>query len=88
MNIFGYIEIEAWIVDKDNDIGLPLRNILLTHLHILKDGTQVKQDGDETHVGQLAIVADTRASDSSHQVASEETELSLSVALLQSLHQV
>ena len=88
MDELGNFEVEAWIVDKDDNIGLPLGNILLTHLHILEDGTQVDQDGDETHVGQLAIVTNTRASDGSHQVASEETKLSLSVTLLQSLHQM
>ena len=88
MNIFGYIEIKARIVDKDDDIGLPLVYVLLTHLHILENSTKVQQHWNKAHIRQLAIVANTRAPNSSHQVATEETEVSLAVALLQSLHQM
>ena len=31
-------KIKPWIVNEDNCIRLPTHNILLTHLHILKDG--------------------------------------------------
>ena len=38
-------------------------------LVILEDGTQVQQHRNKTHIGQLAVVTDTHASNSSHQVA-------------------
>ena len=86
MYVFCYFEVEARIVDKDDDIWLPFADVLLTHLHILEDGTQVQQHRDKPHIGQLAVVTDARASNSSHQVAAKETELRRFVSLLQSLH--
>ena len=88
VNVLGNIKIEAWIIDKDDDIRLPLRNILLAHLHILENGTQMQQDRNEPHIRQFAIVTNTRTTDCSHQVTSEETKLCCFVALLQCLHQV
>ena len=48
----------------------------------------MQQHSDNTHIGQLTIVLHQRAADSSHQVATEETEFSLLVNGLQRPHQV
>ena len=48
----------------------------------------MQQHGDESHIGQLFIVAYTGTANSRHQVAAKEAELRLGVLLLQLLHQV
>ena len=48
----------------------------------------MQQYGDQAHIGQVAIMADTRAADGRHQVAAEETEISLVVNFLQRAHQM
>ena len=88
MHVLGYIEVKPRIVDEYHHVGLPLQDVLLAHLHVAQDGGQVQQYGDKTHICQLAVVLDHRTAYSSHQVAAEEAELRLSVALLQTLHQV
>jgi hypothetical protein len=60
--ILGYLEVEAWIIHKDDAIGVPLSDIALTHLHIAKYRRKMDQYGDEAHIGQFLIVAYTSAS--------------------------
>ena len=62
--ILGYLEVEAWIIHKNNAIGVPLSDIVLTHPHIAKYRRQMKQYGDKAHIGQFLIMAYTSASDS------------------------
>ena len=88
MYIFRYIEVEARIVHEYKHVRLPLKDILLAHLHILQYGTQVQQHRYKTHIGQVAVVHHTRATDCRHQVTAEETELRMLIALFQSLHQM
>ena len=35
-------KIKTWIVDKDDNVRMPLHNVLLTHLHIFKNGAQME----------------------------------------------
>ena len=48
----------------------------------------MQQHGNQAHIGQVAIMADACAADGRHQVAAEETEVSLVVNFLQRAHQV
>ena len=80
-------EVEARIVDEDDDIRAPCHDILLAERHIAEDGAQMEQHGDEAHVSQIFVMAHTRAAFRSHEITPEETELSLRVFLLQGVHQ-
>jgi hypothetical protein len=84
----GDVKIEARIVNKNDNIGMPLNNILLAHLHVPENGAQMQQDGNKAHKSQFSIVTDTRTTNGSHQVATEEAELRCLVAPFQRLHQV
>ena len=46
----SYAEVEAWIVDEDDNIRLPSYNVFLAHLHVFEDGWQVKKYWDKAHV--------------------------------------
>ena len=80
MHKLGYAEVEAWIVDEYDNVRLPPDDVLLAHPHVAHNGGQVQQNGHETHIGQFAIVLDTGAALSLHQVAAEEAEVGLRVA--------
>ena len=86
--IFGDLQVEARIVHQDDAVRLPRLDILFAELHVLQDGRKVQQHGDQAHIGQVAIMADTCAADGRHQVAAEETEVCLVVNFLQRAHQV
>ena len=81
-------QVEAWIVDKDDGIGLPLRNVLLAECEVAEDGGQVHQHGDEAHVGEFLIVSHARATDFRHEVAAEEAELRFGIFFLECPHQM
>ena len=70
------IEIKAGIIHQDNYIRFPFHDIILTHLHVGKDGSQMQQNGNEAHISQFFIMLHTSTSLGSHQIASEEPELS------------
>ena len=88
VQILGDIEIEAWIIDEDDHVGLPLHNVALAHGHVAEDGGQMQQHGHEAHVGQFAVMAHAGASDYRHQVAAEEAELGVGVVLAERLHEM
>lgn len=88
MDIFGYVEIESWIVDEYKCIGLPLHNVALALCHIAEDGRQMHEYGYKAHICQLTIVSHTYPSDIRHLVAAEETELGCIVYTTQSSHKV
>ena len=88
MNIFGNVKVEARIVDENDNIGLPLGNILLAHLHVSENGAQVQEYRNKAHIRQFTIVLDTRTTDGCHHVATEEAELCRLIAPFQRLHQV
>ena len=87
VDVAGYVEIEARIIDQDYYVGTPRHNVLLTPLHVAKDGAQVKQDGHKTHIGQVLVVAHAFAADGRHEVAAEEAKLRRGVILAQRGHQ-
>ena len=88
MCVLRYLEVEARIVDEDDHVRLPLTDVLLAHLHIAENGGQVHQYGDESHIGQFAVVLHQRSSHGSHLVAAKEAKLRLRVLVFQRLHQV
>ena len=88
MDELGYVEIEAGIVDKYDNVGLPCEDIFLAHGHVAEDSGQVKQNGDETHVGKLAKMFYTCSAFGRHQVTAKVAELSRFVVCLQRLHQM
>ena len=87
VDVVGNVEIEARIIDQDYYVGTPRHNVLLTPLHVAKDGAQVKQDGHKTHIGQVLVVAHALATDGRHEVAAEEAKLRRGVILAQRGHQ-
>ena len=89
MDVFRDAEVEAGVVHQNQGVGLPLHNVALAEGHVGKDGAQVEQDGNEAHVGQVAIMLHRRvAAHGSHQVAPKEAELRLRVFATQGRHQV
>ena len=40
--IFGYLQVKTRIIHEDDTVGLPRRDVLLTHPHVLHDGGQMK----------------------------------------------
>ena len=83
-----YLQIKAWIVDEDDAIRLPGYNIILAHLHIPQYRRQMKKYRNETHIGEVAIVANAGSAHRLHQVATKESELRIGVKILQRLHQM
>ena len=67
---------------------MPGRDVVLALLHGGKDGTQVEQNGNEAHIGQILVMLHPRAADRRHQVAAKEAEFRLRVFPLQGSHQV
>ena len=57
LNEFRNLEVEARIVHQNDAIGAPCGNLLLTARHAFENGAQVEQDGDETHIGKVLVVA-------------------------------
>lgn len=83
MYVLGYIEVKAWVIHKNDHVRLPLCDVLLAHLHVLENGGQMHQDGNDAHVGQFLVVFDTCSSYSSHHVAPKEAELRFRVFAFQ-----
>lgn len=81
-------EIEAGIVNGDDDVRIPLQDVALAQRHVTHDGRQVHQYGDEAHICQLLIVADTRTPYGGHVVTAEEPELCLGILVLQGFHKM
>jgi hypothetical protein len=79
----GNLQVEARIVDKDDNIWMPLKDILLTHPHIAKYCRQMEQDRNETHIGEVFVMSDPSTSDSRHQVTTEKAKLSSCILFLQ-----
>ena len=88
LNKLGNLQVKARIIDQNNHIRLPLNNILLAFVHILKDGTQMQQDRNEPHIGQFLIMFDTSTSHRTHQITTEKAEIRLGILFLQGTHQV
>ena len=88
MHVAGDAEVEAGIVDGDDYIGAPGTDVVTAEAHVAGDGTCVEHDGDDAHVGHLAVVHDARPSDSAHEITAEEAELRLRVFVTQRRHQV
>ena len=89
MDVLGDAEVEAGVIHQYQSIGPPLHDVSLAEVHVGKDGAQVEQDGDEAHVGQVAVVLHRRTTArGSHQVAPKEAELRLRVFATQGRHQV
>ena len=87
MHIFGYAEVEARIIHKDDHIGLPLCDVLLCLPHVTQNRGQMEEYRDEPHIGQFAVVLHTCATFGQHQVAAVEAELGFRVLILQRPHQ-
>ena len=87
LDIFGNIEVETRIVDKDDHIRLPRYNVALGLLHITQNGRQMQQHRHKTHIGQLTIMFYTHTTSRLHQVTTIESELCCSVLFLQGHHE-
>ena len=80
-------EVEARIVDEDDDIGLPSHDVRFAHLHVPEDDRQMEQYGNKPHVSQFTVMLHTCAASSGHQVAAKETELGVRVVLSERQHE-
>ena len=88
MHKLGNIEIKARIIHQNNNIRRPCHDVLLTSLHVGKDGSQMQQYRNKAHVSQLLIMLHHRSSYSSHHITAKETEFSPRILLFQCSHQV
>ena len=88
MHEFGNIEVESRIVYQDYYIRIPGNDILLATFHVCKNGAQMKQHRNKTHISQFLIMLNHCSADSRHQVAPEKTEISLRVFCFQGRHQM
>ena len=85
---FGNLQIKSWIIYQNYHIWIPSNNILLAKLHVLENGAQMQKHWNKTHISQFLIMLDTGSSHSTHQISTEKTEISFSIQLLQSTHQI
>ena len=83
-----YLEIEAWVIDQYQHVGLPLEDVLLAMFHASKYGREVFDDRPEAHVGEVAIMLDKLRTLSCHHVSAEATEPCRRIFLLDGAHQV
>ena len=84
----GNTQVETGIIHQYHHIGLPGNYIFLASLHIGKDGTQVQQHRDKSHICQLLIMLHHRSANCRHQVSPEKAEFRLWVFYFQSSHQM
>ena len=84
----GYTQVETGVIHQYHHIGLPGNDIFLASLHIGKDGTQVQQHRDKSHICQLLIMLHHRSANCRHQVSPEKAEFRLWVFYFQSSHQM
>ena len=88
VNVFGYLQVEAGVIDENHHVGLPFSYVALALFQTTQDGSRMEQYGDKTHVCEVTVVADKGAAYGLHLVASEETELGLGVFTSKCCHQV
>ena len=74
---FGNLQVEARIIHENDYIGVPCHNVLLALVHVSKNGPQMQQYGNETHIGQFLIMFHSGSTDGAHQISSKETEIRL-----------
>ena len=85
---FLNLEVEAWVVDTNHSVGLPVLYVAFAESDVSQHGTQVHDDFDEAHDGEVADVAHRFTSFSLHGVAAPEAELCLGVLRAQGLDEV
>ena len=85
---FCNLQIETRIVDQNDTVRLPRKDILFTHPHVPQYRRKMEQHGNKAHVGKVPIVAHAGTTHRRHQVAAKEPELRICVKILQRLHQV
>ena len=83
-----YLEVEAWVIDQNQHVGLPREDVLLAAFHAAKDGPQVHEDGDEAHISEVTIVLNELSTLCRHHVSAVATELSRRILLPDGRHQV
>jgi hypothetical protein len=88
VNKLGDFEVETRVIHKDNDVGVPLHDVLFADFHVAENGTCMEQDRNKTHVGKFLVVLDESSPYGSHLIATVETEISLGIVSFQGFHQV
>ena len=81
-------EVEARIIDKDEDIRIPRHNIPLAKAHIGENRAQMHEYRNEAHICEFAIMLHALPANSRHKVTAEEAELGTAVNTLYCFHQV
>ena len=56
-HVTSHLEVESRIVHQNHRVWLPFGNLLFAVFYAAQDGSQMKQNGDEAHVGQMLVVA-------------------------------
>ena len=83
MGKLGYLEVEAGIVDEDDYIRVPCKDILLAELYIVKEFPGLHQDFHKSHDRTFLVVLYQAFlagfAHCQHQVASPETDFRLRV---------
>ena len=68
LHILGNLQIEARIINQDNDIRLVLTDIFPADLHIAEYGSQVHEHRDKTHKSHFPVMFDQSSSYLFHQI--------------------
>jgi hypothetical protein len=84
----GDAQVEARIVDEDQRIGLPLKDILLAERQVAEDGRQIFDDLPEAHEGQVAVVFDEFGAGMGHEIAAPGPDIGIAILLMEGLKEV
>ena len=86
--ITGYFQVEAGIIDQNQDIGTISCQIVLAQSYIFQDLPKVQCHLHKTHIGHFAIMAHKRPADLLHGISPPKAEFGLRVALANGTHKI
>ena len=87
MNKLGYRQVKAGIINEYDHIRMPFHDILLAERHVTENGWKMQQYRHKAHIGKILVVSHHCPAFSSHQVATEKTELRIFIVFPERLHQ-
>jgi geranylgeranyl diphosphate synthase type II len=84
----GHLEVETGVIDENEEVGLVGEDIFLATPECGEDNREMQKDGDEPHIGSVAIMAEADAALGAHKVSSHETETGLGIGVPECTHEV
>ena len=86
--IFRDIEVEAWIVNENDTVRMPVLDIALAHPHVPENCRKMEQHRNKAHVGEIAVMLHQGTTHRCHHIATKEAKIGLNVNFFQRPHQV